>query len=595
MKPRRLKISPGLDLPLEFATEGVAVIGMRGSGKSNTEARFAEVLYDAGIPFVVIDPKGDWSGLRSSGDGKSAGLSIPVFGGLHGDFPLDPGTGARIADLLVDENLSAVLDVSGLSKTGGLPSFLTAFCKQLMHRHQLAPQVRTVILEEAHRYIPQSVTGQTAALKEAAASLLLEGRAFGLGCWAATQRPARLHKDVLEEVGNLIVHRIGVAATNDKRTIAGWVKHYELAPEIVDSLTSLAPGEAWVLIPDDGLVSRVQIDRRRTYDSAATPTVGAQARRPATMADIDADAIQAALADVIEKAEAEDPKVLQKRIRELEAALAKAQKETATVVEQVEVVPAWVAPFMSSLTDQVAALGDRRLEVDQAFENLRSAVTDTIRERRKEVETVAVEAARTVPRRTGDLTPRGVPARIMPGPGPDPRPPKARNGVVEPPVDGPKLKAGARRMLEQLAQFPGGLKPGILSARAKVKRSGGSWSTYLSALRTNGYVEETNGLLRITDAGLVAAGGARAPMSGADLLDDWRGRLKAGARRMLDVLVDAYPEAVSSDELAAKAEIERSGGSWSTYLSLLRSNDLMVEPERGWHRAADAFFEQLTD
>src|SRR5581483_5241944 len=321
---------------------------MRGSGKSNTLVRWAEVLYGAGIPFVAIDPKGDWGGIRSSADGKKPGLPIPVFGGLSADFPLEERLGARIADVLVDNNMSAVLDVSRLSITGR-GRFITEFCNQLMERHQLEPHVRCVILEEAHRYIPQSVTTATAKVKEAAAAILLEGRAFGLGCWAATQRPARLHKDVLEEVGTVVLHRIGAAATNDLRTIGSWVKHEDLGDEITASLTKLANGEAWVLAPSTlGIAQRVQIDRRQTYDSAATPIVGAGNRPTVTLADIDAGAIKEALADAIEKAKADDPAELRKLLKESRTETAKLQAELErraavtpeTVEVTVEVLPA---------------------------------------------------------------------------------------------------------------------------------------------------------------------------------------------------------------------------------------------------------------
>jgi len=139
MRKRTLHLADGLDLPLSFATEGVVAVGMRGSGKSNTLVRWAEVLYDAGVPFVAVDPKGDWGGIRSSADGKEPGLSVPVFGGLSEDFPLDEHLGARIADLLVDQNLSAVLDASRLS-IAARGRFLTAFCDRLMDRHQMEPR-----------------------------------------------------------------------------------------------------------------------------------------------------------------------------------------------------------------------------------------------------------------------------------------------------------------------------------------------------------------------------------------------------------------------------------------------------------------------
>lgn len=564
---RRLALAPGLSLPVEFATEGVAVIGMRGSGKSNTEVRFAELLSEAKVPFCAVDPKGDWHGVRSSADGKRPGLQVPVFGGLHGDFPLEASMGARIADLLVDQMLSAVLDVSAMSKTGGLPQFLTAFCNQLMHRHQLEPHVRTVILEEAHRYIPQSVSASQAKLKEAASALLLEGRAFGLGCWAATQRPARLHKDVLEEVGTAIIHRIGVSATNDKRTIRGWVDHYELSGSIVDSLTSLRAGQAWVLIPDLGIVKCVQIDRRQTFDSAATPKVGATLRAPTNMADIDGDAIREALAEAVERAKANDP-------AELRSQLAKLRKEMAALQAQAPPEP------------QIQ-VEEREVLVPTAPEGLAEALAaaeEAIGAARRSV-AAAVSAAGAVREKARLPAPPRVPAS------PRATAPPPERALARASEDGARLKAGARRMLGELAAFPNGLTATQLSLRAKVKRSGGSWSTYLSALRVGGLIDEGGVGFVATQAGLdwlgVSAPSATTP---AELRDRWLGGslLKAGARRMLSLLIEAFPNDVSREELSERSGVALSGGSWSTYLSTLRSNELVLEStSRHRYRASE--------
>ena len=46
-------------VPVDIATESIALLGQRGSGKSNAEVVFTEELYDAGIPWVAIDAKGD--------------------------------------------------------------------------------------------------------------------------------------------------------------------------------------------------------------------------------------------------------------------------------------------------------------------------------------------------------------------------------------------------------------------------------------------------------------------------------------------------------------------------------------------------------
>src|SRR3954447_21040619 len=112
----QLHISPDLALPLDAVTETFGILAKKGAGKSNAAVVMAEEMYDAGVPWVAVDPKGDWWGLRSSGDGKGPGLPIVVFGGRHGDVPLEPTAGNLIADLVLAERLTCVLDVSEFSK-----------------------------------------------------------------------------------------------------------------------------------------------------------------------------------------------------------------------------------------------------------------------------------------------------------------------------------------------------------------------------------------------------------------------------------------------------------------------------------------------
>lgn len=552
---KKLKLSPTLSLPLDFATEGVAVIGMRGSGKSNTEARFAELLDEAGVPFVAVDPKGDWHGIRSSADGKRPGLSVPVFGGLHGDFPLEQGSGAQIADLLIDNNISAVLDVSMMSKSGGMPTFLTAFFNQLMHRHQLDPHVRTAILEEAHRYIPQVVRAEHARLKEAAAALLLEGRAFGLGCWAATQRPARLNKDVLEEVGSAIIHRIGVAATNDKKTIAGWVKHYELSDEIVDSLTSLAPGEAWVLSPESGIVQRVQMDRRTTFDSAATPKVGAARRKPVTMAEIDVGAITEALASAIERAKDDDPRELRRRLKERDRELEslrqdleierQRQVEVETVEKEIPVISTETLEHLEELLGPHAGLLSEVQEVLCAFRGgLRTA---------REVEAVrsAPPPRRPAPATTPTRHTR--PERATPSPRGSARS-SSESSTAAGGVGIPRGKR-ERAILAALAQYPDGRTQKQLALLCGYSSKASTVGAGLSELRSVGLVER-GGVPRLTEAGHRAAAdaGIEPLPSGPELLAYWRGELGSDSRerRIFELLLadDGLRVSRTNDEIA---------------------------------------------
>jgi DNA helicase HerA-like ATPase len=97
---------------LRLSTEAIGILAKRRAGKSYTARRIVEQLYRAKQQVVIIDPKGDWHGIRSSADGKSPGLAIPILGGEHGDLQLEAGSGEIVAKLAVEECVSLLLDLS---------------------------------------------------------------------------------------------------------------------------------------------------------------------------------------------------------------------------------------------------------------------------------------------------------------------------------------------------------------------------------------------------------------------------------------------------------------------------------------------------
>src|SRR5712692_9846653 len=108
----RLHISGDLWLPTDAVTQTFAVYGGKGMGKSNFAAVLCEELYRLGLRFSVIDPMGVFWGLKHSGDGKGKGIEVLILGGRHGDIPIDPSAGAAVADLVVDEKISVIVDIS---------------------------------------------------------------------------------------------------------------------------------------------------------------------------------------------------------------------------------------------------------------------------------------------------------------------------------------------------------------------------------------------------------------------------------------------------------------------------------------------------
>ena len=152
-------------LPEESATQTFAIVAVRGAGKTHTASVVVEEFARTGSQVVVLDPLDCWWGLRSSADGKKAGLAVYVFGGERGDFPLDAAKGADVADIVVETGISCVLSLRHLSKTNQR-KFATEFAERLYHRKG-EPKYRTplhVVVDEADAFAPQRVMADTARM-----------------------------------------------------------------------------------------------------------------------------------------------------------------------------------------------------------------------------------------------------------------------------------------------------------------------------------------------------------------------------------------------------------------------------------------------
>lgn len=264
-------------LPLDLVTRTLAIIAIRGWGKTIAATVIAEEMCEAALPWVAIDPVGVWWGLRCNPDGSPGGYPILVLGGQHGDLPLSKEMGAKVADAILQENISCVIDMSGESKNT-VRYFVAEFCDRLM---ELRPQVpRHIFLEEAPELVPQRPMGEQKRSLAAVDRLIRLGRNQGYGATLISQRYATIQKDVLTQCESLLAGRMvgktdRVASEEWIAEIASALFSNRKADAFVKSLAGLNSGHGWFLSPQwDERFVEVQIRRRKTYHPGETRTVG---------------------------------------------------------------------------------------------------------------------------------------------------------------------------------------------------------------------------------------------------------------------------------------------------------------------------------
>lgn len=599
---RALRVSAELSLPLEVVTETFAILAKRGAGKTYTASVLVEELLEARLQVVVIDPMGAWYGLRSSADGKGAGYPIAILGGEHGDVPLEEAAGVVVADLVVDERLSVVLDLVAFSKSARR-RFVADFLERLYHRNREALHV---VLEEADLFAPEGQLRDPGDQRMLGAvyDLVRRGRGRGIGTTLVTQRSASISKEVLDQTEILIALR--TTGPRDRKAIEGWINVHGVDEErkaVLDSLPSLPTGTAWVWWPVEGVLSQARIRERRTFDSSATPKPGEIRRAPKTVADVDLPALQARMAATIEKAKADDPRELRKRILELERQAAVKEKayEGAARLEVREVETIVEVPVLNGQVDELrevlAGLQEFGKWMTTGAERIVSSAAGI---------TAAIDRVQSAPRPAAQPPRRPDPASSAGRSTGAPAVVPSASDLVSPGYGGISaagastdagearaLKAGARRMLSALAQLhPTPLTRGQIATLSDVSPAGGTFSDYLSAIRSNGLIVEDRNVIALSGAGqtLVAGELGRGAPTSDELLEMWGRKLKAGARRMLQVLHDAHPDGLSRADLAERAEVSAAGGTFSDYLSALRRNGMLDESQPGIVRAGEALF-----
>jgi len=572
----KLNISPQLQLPVDAITQTFVIFGKRGSGKTNTATVLAEEMYRV-APIVVLTPLDNWYGLKSSFDGSGPGLGVYVFGGAHGDLPLEPSAGELMADVFIENRISMVLCTKGWS-VGERARFVAAFAKRLLDKNAGVPV--HVFIEEADAFVPQRpAKGEEAMLGEMD-RLVRWGRGEGIGATLITQRSAKVNKDVTTQAETLIAHR--TTGPQDRDAIDSWIRYHAGADErqtILSTLPELPDGTAWIWSPEWlQILEKVKVRRRATYDSASTPKVGEKRPEPKKLADVDLEKLRKQLARSIEKAKADDPRELRKRIRELEEQLHQRIKDAKPQVEVREkIVEKRVEVLPRDLVRRIQAASRAAGEVHKVLDMLLDQAAGLAQSEQPVVNRKvegSLSRTRTSPRQAPLPTARTMessPGRMVES---------HSNGHHSP--TGPQQRIIDALFWLESVRIPQAKKVQLaLLADASPKSS--AYTNNLGALRTAGLVSYPGpGLVALTDTGRSAAReDLDLPQTSEELHRQLFTRLPGPQVRILQQLIKQWPHPADKTELADKAGASSTSSAYTNNLGALRSLGLIDYPSPG--------------
>lgn len=587
---KELHIGKGVDLPISIVTSKAAIMAMTGMGKTYLAKVVAEEMLAAGAQIVVGDYKGEWWGLSSSASGKRAGYNVVVFGGEHADVPMREDAGRAIADVVVNERINAILDVSGFEDDEPKIRFMTDFAYRLffLNRRPLH-----FFLDEADEFVPQNPQRGQVRMLGILKRLWQRGRQKGIGGTIISQRPASVHKSLLTQSEILIALR--TVGPQDRKALTAWFDAWgteEQIDEFVTTIASVPEHHAWFWSPKHKLFVMSKARKATTFDSSRTPDVGEITEEPKVRTKHDINRLGKELAAAVEEEKANDPAVLKSQVEalteevaglkvhaaHLELGISKANKARKPgkpykvkvhVLTQADIkalkrataANQKVLDTIPMIPRLLADAGHTILAETARLEKVVKAILSVQDEGRALVETgKAIEA---------DVEPFPEVLHVPRPPSPGPMvPPRASgNGGIGP-------SDGRKRLLIALAQY-GSMSASKLRVVAGIA-SNHTFRKYLGGLKTAGLVSGGGNHVEIMGQGRVELGGDyKALPTGRALVEYWIGELDGGHASLFKVLVSKPTYAFPADELQKASGIQ-SEHTFRKYLGRLKTLGLAI-------------------
>lgn len=577
--------------PREILPKHLAIFGMTGSGKSTTGRDLVEQVVPEGSRVCILDTvKSDWWGITSSADGKRAGLAFTILGGPKAHLPLSRHMGKAIGELVAAGAIPlSIIDMADFGP-GDASHFFVDFAQALMKKMK---GVLYLVIEEAHEIAPKERAGFD---KENlgvywAKRLATAGRTKGIRLVVLTQRTQSLHNAVIGSCETVVVHRMTAPA--DQKPVVDWlkgnIKDVALRKRIEESMASLADGQGYLCSGSAQIFDLKQFPRCKTFDNTATPEDD-NALQEVKTARVDVEQLRTLLAASLREAEANDVPSLKRRIAELERDARNAKPAAPVAADHSKCVD---RAQLGAIAEQSRkegwdlAIANSKREHQRLVENYRKITDQAVV---KVVEAAigmfdTVTYVPTVVPVDGNSLFKMVPHRYGIGDGvalTSIAHPKGNGKTLRPQLDPTSLEtieidlplSGVQqRIVDTLTSLEsmGADEPPaelicFMAGYSNLKSKG--FSNGMSSLRTAGLVKG----MRLTEEGRRAANPAPAPVDARELQEKLFTLLGGAARRVLEPLIEVYPDAVDKPELmkAAGYGHAKSKG-FSNMLSRLRT------------------------
>lgn len=172
-------------------------------------------------------------------DARQIVLRVDNLGVADWDVWAD-GDGAALGDHLSDDWRGLVLDVGGFASPRERSVVAMSLLGRLWRKREERKPV-LVVIDEAHNICPAEPEGELQALAtEYVVRIAEEGRKFGIHLLLSTQRPQKLHPNVLSQCDNLILMRM-----NSRADVGHLAESFSFVPpRLLEQSTGFTLGEA---------------------------------------------------------------------------------------------------------------------------------------------------------------------------------------------------------------------------------------------------------------------------------------------------------------------------------------------------------------